>query len=162
MEFDAVVSGDRAIQARFAEWPKDIHDSLLQRIQKLTAELYGRVRSLAPERTGKLRNEIISRVFDDPENIKGMVTLAGGLSRAEYIKAGAQEYGVHRPVPMRAHRRTITEAFGRDISPTRILVSQHPRDVDLEQRMYLRGGLAGMEDEAVAELTEAMNERLKE
>ncbi len=162
MEFDAVVSGDRAIQARFAAWPKEIHDSLLARIQKLTAELYGRVSALTPERSGKLKSEIISEVFDDPEIIKGRVTLARGLSRAEYIKAAALEYGVHRPVPMRAHRRTITEAFGRDISPTEIQVSKHPRDVDLEERFYLRGGLAGMESEAVAELTAAINEQVKE
>ena len=162
MDFDAVISGDRAVEARFAEWPKEIHDTLLARIQKLTDELYGRVRALAPERTGKLKDEIISKVFNDPEKIKGLVTLEGNLSRAEYIKAGALEYGVQRAVKLRQHSRTITEAFGRDISPTRINVSAHPRDVDLEDRFYLRGGLAEVESEAVTELTAAMNERLKE
>lgn len=162
MEFNAIVTGDRAISARFAEWPKDIHDSLLARIKKLTAEIYDRVVALAPERTGELRKEIISEVFDDPEYIKGHVTLERGLKQAAYIKAGALEYGVHKRVPMDAHRRTITEAFGRAISPTRILVSKHGRDVDLEERMYLRGGFAGMEAEVVAELTAAINETVKD
>ena len=57
MEFDAVVSGDRVVEARFAEWPKDIHDALYNRIVKLTKELYERVRALTPERTGKLKEE---------------------------------------------------------------------------------------------------------
>ena len=162
MEFDAVVSGDRAIQARFAEWPKEIHDTLFARIKKLTDELYGRVRALAPEKSGDLKNEIISRVFDDPEKIKGMVTLADKLPRSEYIKAAALEYGSHRSVKVRKYRRTITEAYGRDISPTSIDVSAYSRVADVEARLFLRGGLAGMEEQAVAELTAVMNEKLKE
>ena len=32
MDFDAVITGDRRIIARFGEWPKELHDSLLARI----------------------------------------------------------------------------------------------------------------------------------
>ena len=85
MDFDAVITGDRQVVARFAEWPKEIHDTLLERIKKLTDELYGRVRALAPEQSGKLKDEIVSKVFDDPEKIKGPVppwlTQQGGTGR---------------------------------------------------------------------------------
>lgn len=162
MDFDAVVSGDRAVEARFAKWPKEIHDTLFERIKKLTDELYGRVRALAPEKSGDLKNEIISKVFDDPEKIKGLVSLEGNLPRSEYIKAAALEYGAHRSVKVRKYQRTITEAFGRDISPTRIDVSAYSRIANIEERMYLRGGLAGVEAEAVTELTAAINERVKD
>ncbi len=162
MDFDAVITGDRAVVARFTEWPKEIHDTLFERVKKLTDELYGRVRALAPEKSGKLKDEIISKVFDDPEKIKGMVTLAGKLPRSEYIKAGALEYGSHRSVKVRKYQRTITEAYGREIPPTRIDVDAYARVADVEARLFLRGGLAGMEEEAKAELTAAMNERLKD
>lgn len=119
-DFDAVITGDRQVVARFEQWPKEIHDSLFERIKKLTDELYARVRALAPEKSGALKDEIISKVFDDPEKIKGLVTLEGKLPRSEYIKAAALEYGAHRSVKVRKHQRTITEAFGRDISPMRI------------------------------------------
>jgi hypothetical protein len=162
MDFDAIVTGDRQVVARFSEWPTEIHDTLFERIKKLTDELYARVRALAPEKSGDLKNEITSKVFDDPQKIKGLVTLEGNLPRSEYIKAGALEYGVHKTFAVQKSRRTITEAFGRTISPTRIDVSAHPRAVDIEARLYLRGGLAGMEDEAVSELTAAINERVKD
>jgi hypothetical protein len=162
MDFDAVITGDRQVVARFAEWPNEIHDTLLERIKKLTDELYGRVRALAPEQSGKLKDEIVSRVFDDPEKIKGLVTLTDKLPRSEYIKAAALEYGSHRSVKVRKYRRTISEAFGRDISPTSIDVSAYSRMADIEARLFLRGGLAGMEEQATAELTAAMNERFKD
>ncbi len=165
MDFDAVITGDRAVVARFAEWPKELHDTLLARIRGLTRQLESRVRALAPSRTDTLKDEIISRVFDDPQRIKGMVTLEGGLSGSEYAKAGALEYGApgHKGrQKVSAYRRSITEAFGRDISPMSIEVKTHLRAAHIEERFYLRGGLAGMEAEAVTELTAAINERLKE
>ncbi|MDE3016330.1 MAG: hypothetical protein KGI29_05335 [Pseudomonadota bacterium] len=162
MDFDAVITGDRRIIARFGEWPKELHDSLLARIRALTDALEGRVQALAPERTGKLKSEITSRLFDDPQKIKGMVTLDGGLSRSEYIKAAALEYGAHGGVKVRSYSRTIAEAFGRDISPARINVSAYSRITNIEARVYLRGGLADVEAEATAELQQVIDQSTKE
>lgn len=165
MDFDAVITGDRRVVARFGEWPKELHDTLLARIRALTSELEARVRAKAPERTGKLKEEIVSRVFDDPEKIKGLVTLDGGLTGSEYAKAGALEYGApgrggrHK---VSAYRRTITEAFGRDISPTEIDVSAYTRIANIDAQLYLRGGLADVEADAVAQLQEAMDKSTKE
>jgi hypothetical protein len=162
MDFDAVITGDRAIQASFAKWPQEIHDSLYQRIARLTDQLHARVVASAPERTGNLKNEIIAKLYDNPESIKGVVTLAGKLDRNEYIKAAALEYGAHGTARVKKYRRTITEAFGRDISPTRINVKGYPRKVNIEEYAFLRGSLAGMEDIAVAEMTAAINDIVKE
>ena len=158
MDFDVVITGDRRVVARFSEWPKELHDALLTRIRALTDTLEDRVRALAPERTGKLKEEIISRVFDDPQKIKGLVTLEGGLSKSEYIKAAALEYGAHGGVKVRKSSRTITEAFGRDISPTRIDVKAYTRIANIDARYYLRGGLADVEEEATAEFREVINQ----
>jgi len=162
MEFSAVVTGDREAIARFAEWPKQLHDSLYQRIEKLTNELYARVLELVPEKTGALKKEIISKMFDGPERIKGYVSLAKGLDQEDYIKAGALEYGAHTGVKVRPYRRTITEAFGRSISPTDIDVKAYQRVANIEAHLFMRGALAGMESEVVAELTDAINEVAKD
>ena len=130
----------------------------------MTAELEGRVRALAPGRTGKLKGEIVSHIYDDPQRIKGAVTLASDLPRSEYIRAAALEYGApgrRGRFKVRAYRRTITEAFGRTIPPTRILVSAYSRIADIEARLFLRGGLAGMEAATAADLKAVIDQKVK-
>ena len=161
MDFDAVITGDRRVVARFGEWPKEFHDLLLARIRALTSELEARVRALAPSRTDKLKSEIISRVFDDPQKIKGLVTLDGGLPGVEYAKAAALEYGAHRLTRVRKYRRTISEAFGRTISPTDADVRAYSRIANIDERMFLRGGLADVEGNAVAELQAVIDQSSK-
>ena len=83
------------------------------------------------------------------------MTLDGDLPGSEYAKAAALEYGAPGRggrFKVRAYSRTITEAFGRDIPSTRIDVGAYSRIANLDARAYLRGGLAGMEAEAAAEL----------
>ena len=60
-----------------------------------------------------------------------------------------------------AYSRTITEAFGRDISPKRIDVSAYSRIANIEARVYLRGGLADVEAEAAAELQQVIDQSAK-
>ena len=164
MDFDVVITGDRRIVARFEQWPAELHDALLARIRALTADLEARVRALAPERTGKLKSEITSRLYDDPQRIKGMVTLDGDLPGSEYAKAAALEYGAPGRggrFKVRAYRRTIAEAFGRDIAPTRVDVGAYSRLANLDARAYLRGGLAGMETQAAADLQAVIDQQAK-
>jgi hypothetical protein len=127
----------------------------------LTSELEARVRALAPSRTDKLKEEITSKVFDDPQKIKGLVTLDGGLPGSEYAKAAALEYGAPGKggrFKVRPYSRTISEAFGRDISPMRINVSAYSRIANIDARFYLRGGLSDVEGDAVTELQQAIDQ----
>jgi hypothetical protein len=104
-------------------------------------------------------------MYDDSQRIKGAVTFEGDLPGYEYAKAAALEYGApgrRGRFKVRAYRRTITEAFGRDVSPTRINVDAYSRIANLDARLYLRGGLAGMETQAAAELTAVMDQRVRE
>ena len=39
MDFDAVITGDRRVVARFGEWPKDLHDAHSDASAKPTIEL---------------------------------------------------------------------------------------------------------------------------
>ena len=164
MDIDVVITGDRRIVARFEQWPAELHDVLLERIRALTADLEARVRALAPERTGKLKSEITSHLYDDPQRIKGVVTLDGDLPGSEYANAAALEYGAPGRggrFKVRAHSRTITEAFGRDIPSTRIDVGAYSRIANLDARTYLRGGLAGMEADAAADLKAVIDMKAK-
>ena len=161
MDFDAIITGDRRVVARFSQWPAELHDVLYARISALTDTLKDRVEALTPDRTGKLKSEITSKIYDDPQKIKGLVTLEGGLSRSEYIKAAALEYGAHGGVSVRKYSRTIAEAFGRDISPTRIDVSAYSRIANIDTRNYLRGGLADVEADATAQLQQVIDQSAK-
>lgn len=162
MDFDAVITGDTAIEASFAKWPEEIRASLCKRIEALTQELYARVVASAPERTGDLKNEFMFKVYDNTDSVKGVVTLEGKLDPKEYAKAAALEYGAHRTAKVKKYRRTISEAFGRSISPMRIQVKNYSRQPNIQEYAFLRGGLASMEAEAVAELNAAINEIIKE
>ena len=164
MAFDVVITGDRKVAAQFDAWPAELHDALLDRIKVMTLELEARVRALAPGKSGKLKSEIVSHIYDDPQRIKGVVTLASDLPRSEYIRAAALEYGApgrRGRFKVRAYRRTITEAFGRTIPPTRITVGAYSRIADIAARLYLRSGLAGMEAVAKAELQAAIDQKAK-
>jgi hypothetical protein len=105
---------------------------------------------------------LVSTVYNDPESIKGIVTFPNNLGTEFFGKAGALEYGAHRGTEVRAYRRTITEAFGRSIPPTRINVGKGHRIPNIDEYAYLRASLAGMETEINAELTEALNEIAKD
>ncbi|MDE3038906.1 MAG: hypothetical protein KGJ21_10725, partial [Pseudomonadota bacterium] len=85
----------------------------------------------------------------------------GGLTQSEYRKAAALEYGAHGGVSVRRYSRTIAEAFGRDISPTRIDVSAYSRIANIDARYYLRGGLADVEADATAELQQVIDQSVK-
>ena len=164
MTINVIIAGDRKVAAKFDALPAELHDALLGRIKVMTLELEARVRALAPGRSGKLKSEIVLHIYDDPQRIKGVVTLASDLPRSEYIRAAALEYGApgrRGRFKVKAYRRTITEAFGRTIPPTRITVGAYSRIADITARLFLRGGIAGMEAEAKVELQAAIDQKAK-
>jgi hypothetical protein len=63
---------------------------------------------------------------------------------------------------VRAYSRTISQAFGRDISPTRIDIQAYSRVANLDAQLYLRAGLGGMESRATTELAAVMDQKIAE
>jgi hypothetical protein len=59
------ITGDRLVGLRFDEFPTDLHDALLEQIDGLTSELFGRVLARVPTATGNLRSKLRQRVYDD-------------------------------------------------------------------------------------------------
>lgn len=154
MDFDVVIGGDREVVARFAQWPQDLRQSLRARIAQMTELMESRVRALAPKRTGRLADEIQSRVYDNETSIRGVVGLGSGLDAAEYGKAAALEYGTGRRgrFKVRPHTRVIRVVFGRLVAPVTVQVAAYTRLSRLDPRMYLHGGLDAVAPDAAAEL----------
>ncbi len=145
------VTGDREVALKFEEFPRQVHDRLLERIRDLTAELETNVRAAEPERTGRLRSETSSRIFDQPTRIHGQVSIA-----AEFGKAGALEYGSHRKIEVRAHQARLDHVFSR-LADLEVEVGAHARLTDVAEHRFLRGPLESMTPEILASLEEALS-----
>jgi hypothetical protein len=97
------ITGDRLVGLRFDEFPTDLHDALLEQIDGLTSELFGRVLARVPTATGNLRSKLRQRVYDDEHRITGRVDIAS-TDAQDHRKAGALEYGSKgRPVKVGGH-----------------------------------------------------------
>jgi phage gpG-like protein len=90
-------------------------------------------------RTGRLRRSI---------NASQVIETAGGLegtvgTNVEYGKT--HEYGYQGPVTVKAHMRTIKQAWGHALkSPVSVSVRSHSRQVNLPERSFLRSALADL------------------
>ena len=105
-------------------------------------------------RTGRLRSSITGRVSGD-----GMSAVIG--SNVEY--APRIEMGYHGPEEVRAHSRTIRQAFGRPIAPRDIQVSGFTRTANARAYPFLRPAVEyaqrihAIDDILQAEIDKAVN-----
>ena len=145
MDLNVIITDDRKIELRFDEWPRQLRADIIDKIRTLTARLHARVLSLEPKKTGRLQSTTVKRIYEDPEKIKGAVTV-----NADFAKAGALEFGApggrSRP-DVRGHQRLQTHVFGQEISPERVFVSPYHRVARIEARLFMRAGLEGMSGE---------------
>ncbi len=85
-------------------------------------------------KTGRLRRSVNFRETESETEIGGSVG-----TNVEY--AAAHEYGFQGTVNVRAHLRSITQAFGRPIEPKQITVSAHPMTMNIAEKSFLRSSL---------------------
>jgi phage gpG-like protein len=152
--------GDKEVIARLEAMPKKVHDSLLRRITRLAASLTHHVKAdkltnqVLHVRSGNLRTSIHQSITDAAA---GIVAKVG--TNVEY--AAKHEYGFHGAEAVKAHLRTITQAFGRPISPREVLVRAHTRQVTYPERSFLRSALADMSDKIKTEMKEGLSEGVR-
>lgn len=134
-----------------------IRDRLRDTITRLTIELTRHVKEdklsgqVLKNRTGTLRRKINYRVTETPQSIVGQVGV-----KLSY--AAAHEYGFQGTVTVRAHLRTVTQAFGRPIAPTETAVRAHSMRMHLPERSYLRSALRDQAPTIIEQLRAAVAE----
>jgi hypothetical protein len=158
MELGLAVIGDRKIQLAFDEFPKSAHVRIFERITGLTAELKARIEDAAPKgATGELEASISSKVYDQPERIRGRVA----VTEPPFGKAAALEYGAHKATPVKAHRMRRDHVFARRLAePLTVEVKAYTRQPNIVARRYLRGPLEAIESDAIAGIREALEDAI--
>lgn len=145
MKLAVLTVGDRELVATLTDFPVRLHAQVVQTMTRLGIRLQNVVKSgklsgqVLRTRTGHLRASITAATEATPT---GVTTRVGIFAGPTVIYGRAHEFGVHKEVAMRAHLRTIREAFGRPIAPTPVQVSAHSRRMDMPERSFLRTALA--------------------
>jgi phage gpG-like protein len=100
-------------------------------------------------RTGTLRRSINQKVEVRGESVTAIVG-------TNVVYGAFWEYGFHGVEQVRAHQRTIDQAFGRPISPVSFAVRAHSRNVNQAARSFLRSALADMRQQITNRLRSAV------
>ncbi|QNH52281.1 hypothetical protein HWI77_05865 [Acinetobacter venetianus] len=87
--------------------------------------------------SGRLRGSVSSKVEEDKDWIEGTVGAGGALVPYAF----AHEFGLNGSMGVKAHLRTIKQAFGRPISPTQVNVRAHSRNVRFRELRFMRDSL---------------------
>ena len=149
-----IVTG-RNVALRFDAVPEQARENLRDVIADATSRLAEMVRAKVPKRTGKLAGEIKSRTVEGPHNVTGIVEVAG-MSRRDFGKAGALEYGSHVQEKVKAHEMRLAHMFGAPMDEVKVAVAAHSRKLNLPARDYLRGPEAEISSEVLASMEEAV------
>jgi hypothetical protein len=153
------VTGAEAVIAKFDHMPQKLHAKLKFAITRLTLKLQKNVKAdklsgqVLKVRTGTLRRSIDQHVVDTGSAITGRVS-----TNVKYGKA--HEYGFTGTQDVRAHLRTIKQAFGRSINPVSVTVREHSRSVKMPERSFLRSALRDMNESG--QIMEALNKAVAE
>ncbi|HEY8885206.1 MAG TPA: HK97 gp10 family phage protein [Chloroflexota bacterium] len=140
------VEGDQAVVRMLSAKVPKLTNAVRGSITRATFALVAYVKAnklsgqVLKNRTGTLRRKINGRVTETANSITGIA----GLKLAY---AAAHEYGLDVDESVRAHLRTIKQAFGRSIAPVTFEVKAHSRHVHLPERSYLRSSLSEMTPE---------------
>ncbi len=102
-------------------------------------------------RTGRLRNSITHEV-----RILGNTVI--GRIGTNVVYGRYWELGFSGTVSVKAHTRTIRQAFGRSIAATSVNVRAHTRDVNVQARPFLRPGV----EDNLADIRRLIRDRIRE
>jgi hypothetical protein len=147
----------REVALRFEQFPEAARTRLVERVEALTERLKGLVEEAIPRRTGRsarvrrtgpsLSARVETKMRMGENYVRGTVKLDG-----DWAKAAALEYGSHREIEVAERVRA------RLFRPTLQVAAAYTRKTNIDPEDYLRGPLASIADEALAELKQAMEE----
>jgi len=138
---DFTVTGDQAVMGRLRAMPPRIHAAIVASMQREMFALAAYVKAekltgqVLKTRTGTLRRKVNARVTETPETVTGQV----GVKLAY---AAIHEYGFDGSESVKAHTRTIHQAFGHPLAaPVVVQVQSFSRHMKMPERSYLRSAL---------------------
>lgn len=151
----AVYSRDVAL--KLDSLPSGVRSRLRDALTVLTERLYALVEAAEPDKTGKLRRETAFGVTERGTRLSGRVYFPRGLPAAEYGKAAALEYGAHGTAQVKAHASRLDHIFGRQMAPLNVMVAAYSRTLNITADRFLRGPMAELAPEVIAEFKAALD-----
>lgn len=153
----AEVTGDEVVAYRLRRVPEQVKGRVRDTIGRLALKLQRQVMQdklsgqVLKVRTGTLRRSINQAMLEEGDTIAGIVS-----TRVKYGKA--HEYGFKGPVTVKAHLRTIKQAFGKPLkAPVTVTVKAHTANINLPERSFLRSALKDMAPDVQRSLQAAIS-----
>lgn len=149
------ITGDKRVVDSIRQRVPAITQRVERAIERLTVILTQRVKLKLTDdvlrvRTGRLRRSITFVV-----NGKGTDRVEGVVgTNVEYARI--HEMGFSGAVNVKAHLRTIKQAWGKPIEPKQVQVGGYSRQVNFPARSFLRTALNDMRADVTAELNSAV------
>lgn len=150
--------GGEEVAIKLKSLDSKVHESLLQTITKLSIELQGYIKSeklsgqVLKTKTGTLRRSINFKVDSTSTTITGKVGIGGDAAKYGVM----HEFGFNGAENVKAHLRTIKQAFGKSITPKQISVSSHTRKVNFPEKSFMRSALKDFEPKIQEEISKAL------
>jgi hypothetical protein len=157
ISFDLSTSSSNKVAALFDAFPQIARGELEAEIRGIIEELDGLVKAAEPARTGQLRQSTIAYVLVEPNRISGRIKIAGPSGSEIFAKAGALEYGAHRPTKVKSHSRVVSSIFGRLVAPTTEIVQAYTRSVNIAEQDFLRGPLESRQSSILERIQGALD-----
>jgi len=152
------VTGVSAVQNMLGKKGEAIYAAVKKSITALSLKLSVRVKEskLSGQslnvKTGRLRRSINAKVAEDNGQIVGSVG-----TNVEYARI--HELGSTKDQQVRAHMRTIKEAWGKSLAqPIQIQVKAHTRKANTPARPFLKPALDEMEVQIKADIAKAVGD----
>ncbi len=150
------VVGDKLVAASFLHMSKTMQSTMAKEMGRLAILLQRYVKQnkltgqVLKVRTGTLRRSISNEIRQSPGHIEAIV--------GTNVKYGAaHEFGFSGVVTVKAHMRTIKQAWGKPIAPTQVSVSSFSRQINLPEKSFLRSALRDMTPQLKQELANAVS-----
>jgi hypothetical protein len=152
-----LIGGNEVIQKLQTIEPK-IYDSLLKTITILSIQLQSNIKSqklsgqVLKTKTGTLRRSINQATRQDESSISGIVGIGEDAKKYGVM----HEFGFSGTENIKAHLRTIKQAFGKSIAPKTINIRGHSRVVNYPEHSFMRSALTDMNDEIIQKINKAI------
>lgn len=150
-----ITRGDLEVSLRMETFPARARKRIEDKVADLTERLEAAAQAAAPRRTGRLRTEIVPRVYsDNPNRVAGYVSVYAPDRPKEYAKAATLEYGADSPRRIPDHGGVFRKLHRNQ----KRIESRLTKSAHIEAFRYLRGPLEALRSEVAIELGEAITE----